>query len=113
MVLAILSDVLEDPSGYEPNTVMFVPSGVHQVEPTTPVQLLRHGTYSEQDIEGHRYFLEAGCVSEIVDGLREHLGREPTSSKCFTSWRTTPRMMLTQTSARSGEGQTTGLEASR
>jgi len=79
MGLGILGDVLESIASLEPDMVVYVPDEVEEVTLFTPVIVVQHGTYSDEDVKGYRYLLEAGVMREVLDGLERLLRSTPTA----------------------------------
>jgi len=72
-----IGKVLEDPSGYEADMIIFVPESETDVSAETPVLLLQHGAHQDDETTGFRYLLEIGVVAEVLDGLSVALAAEP------------------------------------
>ncbi len=61
------------PTAFEADDILFVPRG-QELDPSTPVVVVRHGAYSEEDVTAYQYLLEIGTVAELVEALDELLG---------------------------------------
>ena len=78
MGMAILGEVLRNAASYEPDMIVYVPEGAQEVTLFTQVLIVQHGSYSEDDVQAHRYLLETGVIRDVLDGLQEQLGTPPT-----------------------------------
>jgi hypothetical protein len=78
MGLLLIGDVIRNAASYEKDTIVYVPEGEAELTPFTQVLALQHGSHGPEAVEGYRYFLETGTMSEVLDGLQEQLGRVPT-----------------------------------
>lgn len=83
MGMALLGDVLRNPAPYEPDMILYVPDGAEDVTLFTQVLIVQHGSYSEEEVQGHRYLLEVGVIRDVLDGLQQQLAEPPTPSQAL------------------------------
>lgn len=78
MGMDILGEVLKHPEAYEPDMVVYVPEDAEEITLSTPVLIVQHGSYGDDDVRGYHYLLETGVMAEVLDGMRVQLEAEPT-----------------------------------
>lgn len=81
--MVVLGDVLRSPRAYQPDMVVFVREASGEVTLSTLVSILQHGSYGDEDVRGCWYLLEPGAIDEVIEGLKERLGRNPTPSQAL------------------------------
>ncbi len=81
MAMAILVEIIRNPTAYAPDMIVYVPDRAPDVSLLTEVLLVQHGAYCDDDVRGYRYLLEAGAIAEVLEGLSNLLGTAPTAEQ--------------------------------